>query len=226
MSARTKKVGVFPRNFDWANWITIEARNVSPAPPLQAVRSVSFEGLAKTSQINLIYQWEQDRPVVNSFCPEALRPSKAMHSEGGWTHLPGRLRIPRPPEGVGWSLAEPHRWIPWPKQQLQDRDRMKQWTGTNICMNLWPQAQHMLLIKRGCRWGEQFLKFLPRRESVLSSYWEENANIHDKAWAERTTKYFNKLSPHEKEVIFPSEGHMDGCTLAAWCSSNHLFRLL
>lgn len=46
-----KKVEVFPKNFDWANWITIEARNGSPIAPLQAVRSVSFEGLAKTSQI-------------------------------------------------------------------------------------------------------------------------------------------------------------------------------
>lgn len=79
MSAGTKKVGVLPRNFDWANWITAEARNGSPARPLQAVRSASFERLVKTSQINLIHQ--QGRPMENSFCPEALRSSKAMLSE-------------------------------------------------------------------------------------------------------------------------------------------------
>lgn len=160
---------------------------------------VSFERLAKTSHINLIYQWEQDRPMENSFCSEALRSSKAMHTDGGWRHLPGKLRIQWLLEGVRWSLAKPHRWMPWPKQQLQDRDRMKQWTGMNICMSLRPQAQHMLPIKHGCRWREPFLKFRPRRESVLSSYWEENANIHDKAWTERTTKYFNQFSHHMKK---------------------------
>lgn len=56
----------------------------------------------------------------------------------------------------------------------------------------------------------------------------EDVNIHDKAWPEKK-KLLNILI---NSVImwnrsnFASWGRTDGCTLAAWCSSHHLFRLL
>lgn len=220
-----KKVGVFPRNFDWANWITIAARNSSPAPPLQAVRSVSFEGLAKTSPINLIYQWERTGLWNTAFVqrhsglvkPRTLRVAETPSCQ---------TEHPVDPEGVGWILVNPTDGCP---DQNSNCRTETEWNSGQARTSHEPRATStaQAATKRGGRWGGLFLQFLPKRESEQSSCWEKNVNIHDKAWIERTTKYFNQLSPPmKKKVIFPSQGCMDGCTLTAWCSSDHLFRLL